>query len=67
MTLSPRLAQIGKECVACGSCLRVCPRGKISLGIRWASRQADGLYLQSQYGTLQIGRASCRERVSSPV
>ena len=31
MTLSPRLAQIGKECVACGSCLRVCPRGAIHI------------------------------------
>ncbi len=31
MTLSPRLAQIGKECVACGSCLRGCPRGAIHI------------------------------------
>lgn len=32
------------------------PRGhsKISLGVKWVSKQADGLYLQSQYGTLRI-------------
>lgn len=32
------------------------PRGhsKISLNVKWVSRQADGLYLQSQYGTLRI-------------
>lgn len=32
------------------------PRGhsKISLSVKWVSRQADGLYLQSQYGTLRI-------------
>lgn len=27
---------------------------KISLAVRWASRQPDGLYLQSQYGILRI-------------
>lgn len=36
-----------------------CPgHAKISLGIRWVSRQADGLYLQSQYGTLRISPMS---------
>lgn len=32
------------------------PRGhsKINLSVRWVSKQADGLYLQSQYGTLRI-------------
>lgn len=32
------------------------PRGhsKINLGVKWVSKQADGLYLQSQYGTLRI-------------
>lgn len=32
------------------------PRGhsKINLSVKWVSRQADGLYLQSQYGTLRI-------------
>lgn len=36
-----------------------CPgHAKISLGIRWVSRQADGLYLQSQYGTLRISPVS---------
>lgn len=36
-----------------------CPgHAKISLGVRWVSRQADGLYLQSQYGTLRISPVS---------
>ena len=26
-----RLAQVGKSCVACGSCLEVCPLGAISI------------------------------------
>lgn len=26
-----RLAQVGKNCVACGSCLEVCPLGAISI------------------------------------
>lgn len=32
------------------------PRGhsKINLSVKWVFRQADGLYLQSQYGTLRI-------------
>lgn len=32
------------------------PRGhsKINLSVKWVSKQADGLYLQSQYGTLRI-------------
>ncbi|MCM1190934.1 MAG: AAA family ATPase [Butyrivibrio sp.] len=32
------------------------PRGhsKINLAVKWVSKQADGLYLQSQYGTLRI-------------
>ena len=32
------------------------PRGhsKISLAVKWVSKQADGLYLQSQYGTLRV-------------
>lgn len=34
--------------------LRPAGHAKISLGVRWASRQPDGLYLQSQYGILRI-------------
>lgn len=36
------------------------PRGhsKINLGVRWISKQPDGLYLQSQYGTLRISPVS---------
>lgn len=32
------------------------PRGhsKISLAVKWVSKQSDGLYLQSQYGTLRV-------------
>lgn len=32
------------------------PRGhsKFSLGVKWVSKQTDGLYLQSQYGTLRV-------------
>ncbi|QDW72831.1 4Fe-4S dicluster domain-containing protein [Lachnospiraceae bacterium KGMB03038] len=33
MNRSPRIAQIGKECVACGTCLRVCPKEAIQ--IKW--------------------------------
>lgn len=29
MALSKRLAQVGKECVACGTCMKVCPRAAI--------------------------------------
>ena len=31
MAVSLKLAQVGRECVACGSCLRVCPRGAIHI------------------------------------
>ncbi len=36
MSKSVRLASIGKDCVACGCCLRVCPKGAIAIstGIR---------------------------------
>ncbi|MCM1056450.1 MAG: AAA family ATPase [Firmicutes bacterium] len=32
------------------------PRGhsRINLAVKWVSKQADGLYLQSQYGTLRV-------------
>lgn len=29
MALSKRLAQVGEECVACGTCMKVCPRAAI--------------------------------------
>ena len=31
MATSTRLARVGRECVACGSCLRVCPKGAIRI------------------------------------
>lgn len=34
--------------------LRPGGHSKISLSVKWVSKQADGLYLQSQYGTLRI-------------
>lgn len=34
--------------------LRPAGHSKINLGVRWAVRKGDGLYLQSQYGTLRI-------------
>lgn len=38
--------------------LRPAGHAKISMGVRWAFRQADGLYLQSQYGILRISPIS---------
>lgn len=29
MARSKKYAQVGRECVACGSCLKVCPKGAI--------------------------------------
>lgn len=29
--VSRRIANIGKECVACGTCLRACPAGALSV------------------------------------
>ena len=35
-----KLAEIGSECVACGCCVRVCPRGAVQ--VLWGIRaQAD--------------------------
>lgn len=31
MALSKRLAQVGRECVACGTCVKVCPRTAIQV------------------------------------
>ncbi|MFR8002470.1 MAG: 4Fe-4S dicluster domain-containing protein [Hydrogeniiclostridium sp.] len=31
MTLSRKMANIGKECVACGCCVRVCPKEAIQI------------------------------------
>lgn len=34
--------------------LRPLGHGKIDLSVRWVTKQADGLYLQSRYGTLRL-------------
>ena len=40
MEKSPRVARIGKECVACGCCVRACPKEAIQ--IAWGiSAHAD--------------------------
>lgn len=31
MTVSRKMASIGKECVACGCCVRVCPKEAIQI------------------------------------
>ncbi len=41
MATSTRLARVGRECVACGSCLRVCPRGAIRI-VSGVTAQIDG-------------------------
>ncbi|MCM1189062.1 MAG: AAA family ATPase [bacterium] len=38
--------------------LRPAGHARINPGVRWASRQADGLYLQSQYGILRVSPVS---------
>lgn len=38
--------------------LRPAGHAKINLSVRWVSKQTDGLYLQSQYGTLRISPIS---------
>lgn len=31
MAKSKRYARVGRECVACGSCLKVCPKGAVRI------------------------------------
>lgn len=38
--------------------LRLAGHAKINLSVRWVSKQPDGLYLQSQYGTMRISPVS---------
>lgn len=33
MKPSPRIAWVGRECVACGCCEKACPRGAMTQGI----------------------------------
>ena len=33
MKPSPRIAWVGRECVACGCCEKVCPRGAIGVAL----------------------------------
>lgn len=41
MALSKRLARVGRECVACGTCMKVCPRAAIRVASGVAAR-VDG-------------------------
>lgn len=41
MALSKRLAQVGRECVACGTCMKVCPRAAIRV-MSGVAAQVDG-------------------------
>ena len=40
MKRSPKVAGIGKECVACGCCVKVCPLGAIEI-VRGVAAQID--------------------------
>ena len=42
MSKSPRLARVGRECVACGCCVPVCPRDAIQVYRGIAARVDDG-------------------------
>ena len=50
MALSKRLAQVGRECVACGTCVKVCPRTAI--------RVASGVTARVD-GALCVGCGLC--------
>ena len=41
MALSKRLAQVGRECVACGTCVKVCPRTAIRV-VSGVTARVDG-------------------------
>ena len=50
MALSKRLAQVGRECVACGTCVKVCPLTAI--------RVASGVTARVD-GALCVGCGRC--------
>ena len=50
MALSKRLAQVGRECVACGTCVKVCPQTAI--------RVASGVTARVD-GALCVGCGRC--------
>ncbi len=50
MALSKRLARVGRECVACGTCVKVCPRTAI--------RVASGVTARVD-GALCVGCGRC--------
>lgn len=50
MALSKRLARVGKECVACGTCVKACPRAAI--------RVASGVTARVN-GELCVGCGRC--------
>ncbi|WP_295750293.1 4Fe-4S dicluster domain-containing protein [uncultured Oscillibacter sp.] len=41
MVLSKKLARVGRECVACGTCMGVCPRGAIRV-VSGVAARVDG-------------------------
>lgn len=41
MAVSTRLARVGRECVACGTCMQVCPRAAIRV-VSGVAAQVDG-------------------------
>ena len=45
MALSKRLAQVGRECVACGTCVKVCPRTAIRVASGVTARVDGALCL----------------------
>ncbi len=42
MALSKRLARVGRECVACGTCMKVCPRSAIRV-VSGVIARVDGM------------------------
>ncbi len=51
MKLSPNIAHIGSECVACGCCVLVCPKGAIHIafGITAQVNEEKMCWLQKMF------------------
>ena len=46
MAKSPKVCRIGKECVACGCCVRVCPKEAVEI-VCGIARRVPRVYLQN--------------------